>query len=81
MNGQAKNNEHWIQRITWVQERPTDVRRPLGSVEIDRRGGVQTDMNFQQQRQFWEAKNAKFKALGESRKNRKRQDTRSDTAK
>ena len=40
----------------------------------------QKDMNFQQQRLFWKAKNEKYKALGESRKNRKRNDARSDTA-
>lgn len=60
---------------------PPEAVRPQSAIEHDRRGGVQKDMNFQQQRQFWADKNEKFKALGESRKNRKRHDTRSDTAK
>lgn len=60
---------------------PPEAVRPQSAIEYDQRGGVQKDMNFQQQRQFWEDKNKKFKALGESRKNRKRQDTRSEPAK
>lgn len=66
----------WFEVPKWEDEAP----RPQSAIEYDRKGGVQKDMNFQQQKEYWKRKNAQFKSLGESRKNGKRNDTSSKAA-
>lgn len=68
--------ERWFDVPNWEEEAP----RPQSAIEYDRKGGVQKDMNFQQQKEYWKKKNAQFKSLGESRKNGKRNDARRKAA-
>lgn len=67
----------WFDVPKWETEAP----RPMSAVLYDQRGGVQKDMNFQQQKEYWKARNAQYKTLGSARKNGKRQDAGSDAAK
>jgi len=51
---------------------PASCPRPESAVEFDRRGGLSRHIEIHQQAEYWREKNRKFKSMGESRKNGKR---------
>lgn len=51
---------------------PKEVPRPDSAIKFDQRGGVAIDMQLQNQAEYWRQRQKKYKSMGSSRKNGKR---------
>lgn len=75
---QTKNDPHGLAGRSF--DVPPSVPRPQSALDFERKGGVAIDMEMQNQRAYWLERQAQYKSMGESRKNRKRKDAGGKTA-